>query len=401
MRSKLFFVAQWRTVVVVLFAVVGAALMCTSCSKDDVTVRPCECSEGEAYVTDSAFYSSPAMKAYNFVYPSVDPYGNPIMLSGTITMPANMPRHAKGLLLYNHFTIYRADQCPSRGELSMQHQVANYDLITISADYYGFGVTEQYNQAYCLSGYNARTSIDALLAAKKLLACMGYTWDDRLFNAGYSQGGQTAMAVVRLVAEQYPDIDITYTFAGAGPYDIPETYHQFVNATIAGMPSTVISVMLSYNEFFELSVPYDRMFIEPALSHIDDWILSKRYTRQEIDSLVGSLNVADFATAELLDTTSELSARFVQAFDSDNLCHGWTPRGTERIMLFHSTHDITVPVATTEHMYQFLTTHGVQDVDLQIRDIEATATVPAHEYAALTFGILAMMKLNEMINGGN
>ena len=118
----------------------------------------------------------------------------------------------KGLLLYNHFSVYRADECPSKGDLKMQKLIAGSGLITISADYYGFGITEDKLQAYCISSVNAQASVDALLAAKELLPTLGYSWnDDILFNIGYSQGGQTSMAVVRLIDEKYPDLHITFT----------------------------------------------------------------------------------------------------------------------------------------------------------------------------------------------
>lgn len=389
----------FKIITLSLFLTLSIGFLITSCSKEEVEHTRQDLPLGAAYVTDSTYDATSKMKVYNFVYPSVDPTGDPIMLSGTITMSNDVSRQttASGLVLYNHFTIYRADQCPSRGELSMQKMVLGDGLITISPDYYGFGATEHHHQAYCLSLYNARTSIDALLAAKQLLTQMGYSWNDILFNAGYSQGGQTTMAVVRLVAEQYPDIDITYSFAGAGSYDLPETYRQFVNLTVAGMPSTVISVVLSYNEFMNLGVPREEIFLKPVLSHIDDWILSKRYTREEIDAKVGSMTISDYLTATMLDTTTALSARFMEALDCDNLCHGWTPRGNERIMLFHSSQDITVPAINSQKMYDFLTSHGVQNVDLQIRDIAATATTPAHENAALSFGLLALMKVREIL----
>ena len=146
-----------------------------------------------------------------------------------------------------------------------------------------------------------------------------------------------------------------------------------------------------------LGIPREEIFLEPVLSHIDDWILSKNHTRQEIDALVGSLAIADYLTPTMLDTTTARSRQLMQALDTDNLCHGWTPRGNEHIMLFHSTQDITVPVSNTQRMYDFLTSHGVQDVDLQIHNIAASATTPAHESAALTFGILALTKVREIL----
>lgn len=396
MRRSFFFFA-------VLF--LGLSVVC-SCSKEEVPnsypqpdVNTGDLPMGDAYITDSAYLTANHLKVYNFVYPSVDPYGEPVMLSGSITMGDDVSRGvpANGLLLYNHFTVYRADECPSRGELSTQGMATGMGLITISADYYGFGVTEHHHQAYCISLYNAQTCIDALMAAKQLLGQMGYSWDDVLFNVGYSQGGQTSMAVVALAAERYPDLNITYTIAGAGSYDLPETYRQFVDATIAGMPSTVISVMLSYNEFKNVGLSRGEMFLEPVLSHIDEWILSKKYTRPEIDAMVGSLVIGDYITPALLDTTSASSRALTAALESDNLCKGWTPRGSERIMLFHSVRDITVPVSNTQRMYDFLTSHGVQDVDLQIHDIEGTSTTPAHENASLMFGILALQKIRAIL----
>ena len=378
-----------------------STLAFNACSKDEEPEAPAtDLPLTEAYITDSAHVAAHGMKVYNFVYPSTDPYGDPIMLSGTITLSDTIGRHtpARGLLLYNHFTIYRADQCPSRGELEMQTRMIPSGLITISADYYGFGVTNHHHQAYCLSAVNAQASIDALLSARKLLADMGYRWDTPLFNAGYSQGGQTTVAILRLVAEKYPDIDFTYSFAGAGSYDIPETYRQFVDTTIAGMPSTAISVLLSYNEFCRLGIPHNEIFTEPVLSHIDDWIYSKRYTREEIDAKIGSLSIFQYATPTVTDTTTALARRLFEAFDSDNLCHGWQPRGTEHIMLFHNSKDITVPIANTHNLHNFLTSNGVADVDLQVIDFDGDDVTPAHEAGALFFGMLAVNKLSEILN---
>lgn len=355
--------------------------------------------DDEAYITDSVHYASDHMMAYNFVYPSTDPDGNPVMLSGTITLGDSITRQrpAKGLSLYSHFTIYRADQCPSRGELSIQKVMARSPLITISADHYGFGTSESKHQAYCISNANAQNSIDALLAARKLLTAFGYKWDDHLFNIGYSQGGQTALGIVRLVAEHYPDIHFDYTLAGAGPYDLPATYRQFQSNSLFDMPSTVISVLLAYNEFCHLDIPYSNIFIEPLLSHINEWILSKQYTRQEIDALINARSLADYLTPAMLNLESDLSQRFISAMETDNLCKGWTPRSNEPIYLFHNTQDNTVPPVNTQNLYQYLTTHGATNVTLDMDDYGGTPILPAHETGAIFFQTHAIQIIAEIL----
>ena len=377
-----------------------AVILCllTACTKEPIP-DPSDNPDDEAYITDSVRYAADHMTVYNFVYPSTDPDGNHVMLSGTITFGDSVSRHrpAKGLALYSHFTVYRADQCPTRGELSIQKVMARSPLITISADYYGFGTTESKHQAYCISGINAQSSVDALLAARKLLSDIGYQWDDHLFNIGYSQGGQTAMGITRLVAEHYPDIHFDYTFAGAGPYDLPSTFRQFLLDTLTGMPSTVISVLLAFNEFSHLDIPYSDLFIEPVLSHIDDWILSKQYTRQEIDALINAHSTADYLTPALLDLESDLSKRLMAAMETDNLCKGWTPRSNEPILLFHNTQDITVPPINTQNLYQFLTTHGATNVILDMDDYGSSPVLPAHEAGAVYFQTHAIQIMADIL----
>lgn len=383
----------------------SAILAFVGCSKDDDPH-----SRGfdpdlitEAHITDSTYYADKSLTVYIFVYPSKDPYGNDVMLSGTITFGDEVrdSAYAKGLLLYNHYTVYRADQCPSKGYLSDQKYFSLLSLITISPDYYGFGATESKNQGYCISQANAQAAVDALLAAKQILSAKGFSWGDRLFNLGYSQGGQTTMGVVRLVAEKNLDINFTYTFAGAGVYDLPETYRQFLSATFAGKPSTVVSVMLAYNQYKNLGIAREDMITEPVLSHIDEWILSKRYTLEEIDEKIGPLTIDQYSTETMRDTTSSLSHTMMAALDLDNLCKGWTPRGDEKILLFHSSKDDYVPVVNTENMYNYLIGKGLpsDNIDLDIEEIGPAGDTPAHKNAGTTFGLKALAKMIELLKG--
>ena len=367
----------------------------TSCSNDDTPINPDEPEVSKARVISTVHDDEAKMTVYSILYPSTDPFGNEETLSGTITVGDEVTKDApaKGLMLYNHFTIFRADQCPSKGSLAVEKIVAGSGLITISPDYYGFGITEDKMQAYCISNVNAQASVDALLAAKELLPTLGYKWnDDILFNMGYSQGGQTSIGVARLIAENYPDLHITYTIAGGGSYDIPETYRQFISSNETGMPSSVISVLLSYNEYFKLGYKRSDMFLEPVLSNIDKWFLSKNYTSDEIDAMVSS-NVSDFATPALLDMESDISKSFFTALDKDNLCKGWTPRTDDKYVLVAHTKDTTVPVANTINLYNFLKSKGVENIEPYVGNYGTLPGKSAHESAALIFAMAAINKV--------
>ena len=161
------------------------------------------------------------------------------------------------------------------------------------------------------------------------------------------------------------------------------------------MPSTVISVLLSYNEYFQLGIPRSEVFIDPTLSHIDEWILSKRYTSQEIDERVGSNALSSFITPPMLDLNSDLSKRYMAALEKDNLSKGWSPRKGEKVLLVHNVSDATVPVANAENMYKFFQSQGLNvstnkadnpDILVRIEDMgQIPGTLNAHNMGALIF----------------
>lgn len=316
--------------------------------------------ETVARITETVRYEQAKATVYNIEYPSTDPFGQPVTLSGSIILGDEVmaDHHARGAVLYNHYTVYQKDQCPSHGELDILLKVVGSKLFAVAADYYGFGATEDKNQAYCIASVNAQASIDALLAARQLLAEQGFTWDDYLFNLGYSEGGQTSMGVLKLVAEKYPDIHITHTIAGGGPYDITETYRQLVSAGETSMPSTVISVLLAYNEYFQIGIPNSDMFMEPTLSRIDTYLLSKQYKRAEMEGVLAPYKIADWINPVLFNYDSDISRSLMKVFEQENLSKNWIPRGDERINIIHNKLDACVPYTNSTQMIDFLTQKG-------------------------------------------
>ena len=344
---------------------------CTSTDDTPVTEQPVERETPvktlpPARVTQTIYKSDARATIYNIEFPSTDPYGNPVIQSGAIILGDEVEqegRQARGMVLYNHYTVYHKDQCPSRGDVDVLLKVVGSRLIAVAADYYGFGATSDSNQAYCIASANAQSSIDCLLAARQLLRDMGYQWGDFLFNLGYSEGGQTSIGVLRLCAERYPDIRFTHTVAGGGPYDIGETYRQLVSSGQTSMPSTVISTLLAYNEYYRLGIPNSDIFKEPTLSNISKYLLSKDYARDAMESRLASKNISEWVTPVILDMQSEQSLKFMQAFERENLSAGWVPRASEHISLVHNRLDACVPYANTTQIIEFFKRNGFQVTD--------------------------------------
>lgn len=344
---------------------------------DEEFIEGFEISEAKVVKTKT----TATMNAWTIIYPSKDPYGNAIMLSAVISVSTaiNADNPAKALVLYNHATINKATECPSRGSLWEQSMIAGmastFPVITISPDYYGFGCTQKYHQAYCIGDANAQASVDALIAAKKLLPELGYSdYGTKLFNMGYSQGGQTTMAVLKLVTEKYKDIMFTRTFAGAGPYDLEVFYNEFLASDDLYMPSAIIDVLYAYNEYEKLGFSLEQLFNKNIIDDFDEWFKSKKYTTSEINTHLGSLNLnkQNMFTPEVLNKDSDIAKKLLGAFEKDSILNGWTPATNESIYLYHHKNDETVTVETTNALKAFLIKNGLSVSDVAGQGLNIT-----------------------------
>lgn len=328
---------------------------------------------------------------YVFNYPSVDPFGNPCTLSGTITVDKSLikdNRPFNGILLYNHFTIYATTQAPSRGAIEFPTGAALTDFIVVAPDYYGFGITEKEPQAYCISRANGRASLDAYLAAKRIIEDLKVKKGDDFIIAGYSEGGQTTIGVLREISERHPEIKVKRAFAGDGPYDINSMYDAITKG-YTEMPSTVCNVLYAFNHFFRLGYDIHDYLKDPVAKNFDEWFLSKKNKRRALDEeLIKTKKTSDLCTAAVFNGNSPLSLKFKEAFKEDALTSGWTPRSDLDLMLFHDTKDDVVPVENFYAMSKFLKDHGIKTEEFvgeysseTIKEIGITN----HETSALTF----------------
>ncbi|MBQ3681289.1 MAG: prolyl oligopeptidase family serine peptidase, partial [Paludibacteraceae bacterium] len=183
-------------------------------------------------------------------------------------------------------------------------------------------------------------------------------------NYGYSQGGQTTVAAVKLSqSDEYRGrVHFTKSIAAAGPHDLQLTYRNFIENEMLGMPQALALTIIANNELLGLGLKYSDIFQKPLASHWKGWFLSKKFSSDEISDLIGTNEIASIMKPAYLDVNSEETQTLLNAVKIHDLTSGWTPDADTDILIMHSQNDDVVPYANSEKLYQFFVNAGVQNV---------------------------------------
>ena len=278
-----------------------------------------------------------------FEYTSVGPdMKTPVRLTGVISMnPAvyNKDEAPRGLMLYNEFTCAKHGERTSQNELDDIGLYMNkyQNLIMVSADLYGWTLTEDKPQAYCCPEITSVETIDAWDAAMQILKDEGYAISGLpTFNVGYSSGGFSALAVQRYCDEKRPDIHWDLTSGGAAPFNLHSVYISNITNPTSGYACSFPLVVVAYKETYHMDFDYKDVFAEPLASNIQKWILSKDYGTWEINKLIAGGDEAKakdcpvnlILTPDALNPESTVGKKLAQKFRENSLCgegQTWQP----------------------------------------------------------------------------
>ena len=332
-----------------------------------------------------------AFPTYDLRYLTKDYAGRPIWQSARLMLTTNQEetKHIGKMALYNHYTIARLDECPTAGKFDLQAGPMGLGYAVVSADYEGFGETADRWQAYCYGEANARASIDALLAAREWLAAQGYTLSDTLITYGYSQGGQTTIAALKLSQTEYKGrVHFMKTIAGAGPYDLTLTYKKFLQWERLAQPVVLPMNIITANELEHLGLNYKKVFKEPLATNVKSWILSKRFDTDEMSPLIGSDSLKNFMQPAYMDSTSAEVQFVLQHVQKQDITQSWTPDSDTEVLLVHSLKDDIVPAENTVAMHRFFLDNGVTNAR-----IDTTSLTGSHTESGTSFLLTLLLEI--------
>lgn len=204
-------------------------------------------------------------------YTSLDGSGKPITISGVIHyLPnaAGVNTTVKGVVIGCHATM---PQTMSLGELdeamdetgggggtfSMMNSLysvktlATAGFAVFEPDYIGFGCTSNVLQTYLCQKLIARNCADMIEPAFEHLRQVkgeNIVANCPTYIVGYSQGGGQALALTRELTLNRPallnEINLKYSFCGAGPYDPEATFQYWLDINHIGL-SVLLPMVLA------------------------------------------------------------------------------------------------------------------------------------------------------------
>lgn len=247
-------------------------------------------------------------------YDTVTPRGDGARASAGLFIPSGCPGPYPVLVYHHGTTVLKAytasDPQNSEAQLLMAAFAAQ-GYAVVMPDYHGYGGSSLDYAPYLHAENTAAVSIDALRAAKKVLADKAVATSGKLFLTGISQGGHAAMATHRVLERDHAS-EFTVTAAApiSGPYVLSQTFLAALDTPGQGAtifaPLILVGFQKAYGDVY--ARPED-VFQSPWVNGIESLLPGTLSTTQLI--VQGKLPLA------LTGTGGLLTPGFVSSYKAD------------------------------------------------------------------------------------
>jgi hypothetical protein len=291
-----------------------------------------------------AFSARYDVQQWSITYTTVGTHGELLLVSAGVYMPIGVDRPVP-LVSVAHGTLTDKSNVPSNdGIIAQAIGHASHGSVAVFADYIGMGVDATDFPAYLIADINASTSLDALRATRELARRETLSLDGRLFISGYSQGGQVAMALARMIEnDPRSGFRVTAAAPASGPYDLYETSRVVLSRSIIYVPSSLYAIyaVAAYQATYNVAERLDQL-LTPSASAIGDRLLTTGMTQAEWAPLVPRV-ARDALQPEVLDAVLNNPQHPLSVALRANQTYDWLP--TAPLKMYYAEGDIDVPFA--------------------------------------------------------
>jgi pimeloyl-ACP methyl ester carboxylesterase len=277
------------------------------------------------------------VKQYKIVYNTTNTDGTTIKASGALIVPVGLT-DAPPLLSYQHGTIFDDKDAPSyltaTGEGQIATVLASFGYIVSAPDYIGFGASNNLPHTYEHREGLANAGLDLLRAVKETITNEKINWNNKLYVAGYSEGGYATMSLQKKLEETAStEFNLKAASCGAGAYNKTLSFKTLVSTKSSGVANhnaSYIWVLLTYDRVYKLNRPLTTYFVEPYAAQIQ--------SQKQNAVITGSFD--GLLTATIKKSITDGTDTALQAAVTDNDIFDWKPKTPTR--LYHGDKDTYV-----------------------------------------------------------
>ncbi|MFD3001131.1 alpha/beta fold hydrolase [Pontibacter toksunensis] len=301
------------------------------------------------------------VSVYKVIY-STSYQGQDIKASGLICIPQGITTPAP-ILSAQHGTIFTDSEAPTHFTgLSGFELFAAAGYVTLIPDYIGFGESKDVFHPYYDQKHSALAVVDMIKAAKAFAEEQDIQVNDKLFLAGYSEGGYVTLAAQKEI-ETNPahGLKVTASAAGAGGYDLTAMLANVMSGQPYTYPSYLAYVLQSYIYTNNWNRPLTEFFQEPYASKMP-LLFNGQNSGGAINRGLTTEPKKLFAPAffeGLKDVGKERALK--QALQANSFLD-WVPQSPTR--LYHGTADNIVPFENSKITYDRFKAGGATKTEL-------------------------------------
>jgi dienelactone hydrolase len=183
-----------------------------------------EVAQGLATIGWSDIVVNSGVALYRIIYTTVDAHAAPTTASGLMALPTDL--NPVGVVSFGHGTDSLKSYVPSAPTLegeAVAGLFASGGFALVAPDYVGLGQSPG-SHPYLHANSEASASLDLLTAARRAARAASVALPSLLYITGFSQGGQTALALDEMIetASDSP-WQVVAVAPIAGPYDLSDT----------------------------------------------------------------------------------------------------------------------------------------------------------------------------------
>lgn len=349
----------------------------SSCSEDDKTPKPAvlvestffqtrTSSELKTYINASSLdFDVSALKydvdifkvKYNTTYK-----GDEIIASGFVILPKTTEQ--VGMVSFQHGTITAHKDAPTASPLNDTEVIlyaclGSAGFIGVVPDYIGFGESKNILHPYYVEEATASCVLDNLKAAKEFASEKNVKFNQKLFLAGYSQGGYATMAAHKAIeADGLEGFDLKASFPASGGYDVKGMQEYLFAQQTYNQPHYIAYVAMSYQSFYSWTGTLNEFFSQPYADRIPT-LFNGVLGAGEINDQLTS-NIPQLINPDLLENieTDQKYGYLVDAFNENSLLD-WTPE--IKMYMYHGNADTTVPYQNSVSSYNHFIANGASE----------------------------------------